>query len=365
MAAHDLPGRAGAVPRRMTGRMAAGIPTSGRCRFPFSSLSPPKGGCSSKGGIPRADYAALAGDILSAREIGPASSIAPAGPWRSTWRRHRPPPFRCTGPRTTSPAPPAPRSAAGSSPPRGADHPEPGERWIPAAALHDATQTNAGQRLTRPAALGAWLRAALALRATERWEAELPPGLEDQRDLGRPPAGRPARHPAPVGRRRACGASPAPARRRTAHRRQRHTSQHTSQLLGSQPPPRRPPRRDLPSLPGVSGPDGGAAPWPPSAGGRSGLAGPPPAINDGWSRLLLADARTFSALQPSSRRAVTPPHGDLAQMIIGEGSSRLQRWGRPALIPPSAGRARITWEGGAKARQSCPALDRRGECGIE
>ena len=56
----------------MAGRMAAGIPGSGRCRPPFSSLSPPKGGCSSKGGIPRADYAALARDILSAREIGPA-----------------------------------------------------------------------------------------------------------------------------------------------------------------------------------------------------------------------------------------------------------------------------------------------------
>ena len=56
----------------MAGRMAAGIPASGQCRPPFSSLSPPKRGCSSKGGIPRADYAALAGDILSAREIGPA-----------------------------------------------------------------------------------------------------------------------------------------------------------------------------------------------------------------------------------------------------------------------------------------------------
>ena len=63
---------------------------------------------------------------------------------------------------------------------RAADHPEPVERWI-RAALHDATQTNAGQRLTRPAALGAWLGTALALRPAERWQAEavLPPGLED------------------------------------------------------------------------------------------------------------------------------------------------------------------------------------------
>ena len=63
---------------------------------------------------------------------------------------------------------------------RAADHPEPVERWI-RAALHDATQTNAGQRLTRPAALGAWLGTALDLRPAERWQAEavLPPGLED------------------------------------------------------------------------------------------------------------------------------------------------------------------------------------------
>ncbi|MBL9058651.1 MAG: hypothetical protein JNK88_01320 [Mangrovicoccus sp.] len=63
---------------------------------------------------------------------------------------------------------------------RAADHPEPVERWI-RTALHDATQTNAGQRLTRPAALGAWLGTALDLRPAERWQAEavLPPGLED------------------------------------------------------------------------------------------------------------------------------------------------------------------------------------------
>ena len=54
------------------------------------------------------------------------------------------------------------------------------ERWI-RAALHDATQTNAGQRLARPAELAAWLGTALALRPAERWQAEavLPPGLED------------------------------------------------------------------------------------------------------------------------------------------------------------------------------------------
>ena len=44
-----------------------------------------------------------------------------------------------------------------------ADHPEPVERWI-RAALHDATQTTAGQRLARPAELAAWLGTALAGR---------------------------------------------------------------------------------------------------------------------------------------------------------------------------------------------------------
>ena len=55
------------------------------------------------------------------------------------------------------------------------------DRLVARAALHDATQTNAGQRLTRPAALGAWLGTALDLRPAERWQAEavLPPGLED------------------------------------------------------------------------------------------------------------------------------------------------------------------------------------------
>lgn len=63
---------------------------------------------------------------------------------------------------------------------RAADHPQPVERWI-RAVLPDASRTNAGQRLTRPAALGVWLETALALRPPARWHADavLPPGLAD------------------------------------------------------------------------------------------------------------------------------------------------------------------------------------------
>ena len=84
-------------------------------------------------------------------------------------------------------------------------------------------------------------------------------------------------------------------------------------------------------------------------GGRRGPAGRRTShFNDDWSRPLPADARMHSAVQPTSCRADTLPHRDLAQMIIWEGQRgfNVER-GRISLIAHMTRRCR-----GSRARTS-------------